>query len=1433
MTRGEDLVATGDTLLRDGDVAAAAELYRQAVNADPTSAEAAFSLGVAVSRLGDWVGGLEWARTAVGLDGDHVGARSLLGSALLAAGDHAAGVEQLRAAVVAGAPPQTSAELAFGLEKLGRFRDAEELLRDLLNDDLGYITRHAVAALYRHSAFSADLHHMLGRVLQRRGSHDEARLHYHIAKRSDPTVVLDPMYLEIMSRHDLDEHPYLPEPPEPPAAPDEADLLDWLRYLVARPDLAGLKEAAERAVEHGVTAQAVAEHYGTLQMAGAFSLSARLRLVADVLRGDGDPDLFAVAVSADFHLLAAHAETVLRKQVTATATLPAIEAIDLPGEMLTPLIQLVRRFLLFHTESGTVLAMTAMPLLRRFGRAGHMTYLIGVAHHDDGDPVTAERYLRDALADFEAAGDRSAHLRVAVALATCVRASRDARAAVELLRPIRAADDAAAPAVRLEADLLLAGLTAKAGDVEAARRDAEAAITELLDSPVPAPDLARLAEDVLADIAAGAGHQTDAEVMAQLRLAARQPMDDIVEAAAELFDHGDLARVVDLLEPIAQQDDPALEVLTILGQAYAANERWDEADDVLRRATAPARDSHQPILLWHVYMLLSRVARAAGRAGTAIGWAEQALDVSYAFDDPRYETETLLELATAHSGTDVVRGMSIAGRVYGGFPPDADIVTVAHECGELLAQGQYPAKQLKRLGRLVGNEADAPGVWARNALLAAEIHLGAHNTRRAETLAIKALTIASDGDHVDLGHQMLAHGVIGRSRRMTGRYEEARDAYLRSIELARLIYDLGNEAETLNRLGVVWRHLDRPDRAAECYERAIRAYERLGDQGQAAAVRSNMLYSLQLLGRYEDLAHAAMVMLSQADVSTGTGAAGHALRMLSQHIDLDRLPPGLSEAVRRTPAQVDSPPGTFPWIYEHLHVARTMLRAGEVEHATAVLEELVGWCAASGNPSIERAAYLEAGRALVTAAPVTAAALLRHAMEMSTDTRSDRFSTLQCRQLLLDVAINRGSAPDSIDELLEPLLEDWRQVRIGLESSSDRVALADTAVGCLHRVALLHAGAEPDRALALWDASRSPDLTDALIVPSVDRIAPQGRQPVTPPPDTMLLAVGRLGDRIAAVVKRAAEPAVVTWPDISPAQVDALMRTLHREMHVFHGRGSQTWTRAAAPLLAGIAEFLRADETVLVAMDPAMAGLPLHAVPLPDGTMLLDRCAVAYTPSFAVADRLRRRESFREPGRGLVTVGVAFPDEARAVAIRFGGLCLSSNNLGKEDLRDAVGSASLLHMSCHGQFDPNSATTTGLLLSNLQPPRPDNILALTDFRDWRLSCGMAVLSACETGLGVSSASDVVGLSRNLLLIGATTVLSTLWKVDDAATQDFMLAFYEHLFATRDRGTLSPAAALRRTQLAFAAGRPRHEWAGFALIGWPSFRWQEASQDEHR
>ena len=91
------------------------------------------------------------------------------------------------------------------------------------------------------------------------------------------------------------------------------------------------------------------------------------------------------------------------------------------------------------------------------------------------------------------------------------------------------------------------------------------------------------------------------------------------------------------------------------------------------------------------------------------------------------------------------------------------------------------------------------------------------------------------------------------------------------------------------------------------------------------------------------------------------------------------------------------------------------------------------------------------------------------------------------------------------------------------------------------------------------------------------------------------------------------------------------------------------------------------------------------------------------------------------------------------------------------------------------------------------------------------------MSACETGLGdITKGDDVIGLTRGFLYAGANSVVSSLWVVDDQATEKLMLHFY------RDMKNLSKRDALRNAQLSVKNNYNQHPfyWAAFNLTGLP-------------
>jgi CHAT domain-containing protein/tetratricopeptide (TPR) repeat protein len=215
---------------------------------------------------------------------------------------------------------------------------------------------------------------------------------------------------------------------------------------------------------------------------------------------------------------------------------------------------------------------------------------------------------------------------------------------------------------------------------------------------------------------------------------------------------------------------------------------------------------------------------------------------------------------------------------------------------------------------------------------------------------------------------------------------------------------------------------------------------------------------------------------------------------------------------------------------------------------------------------------------------------------------------------------------------------------------------------------------------------------------------------------------------------------------------------------------------------------------------------PLHYIPFqalldPDGSALLraDGSRLVYGPSATVLFRPRRSapSPATEPclalgynGGGANQLRFA-EEEARGVARLTGGHALDGLAPKKHVLFARAASYRLLHLSCHGRFDPERPLNSALHLAPSEDLTAAEVLERLNLR-----CDLVVLSACESGLNrVRRGDELIGLVRAFMFAGAPAILCTLWRVDERSTRLLMDYFYREAQAG-----VGFAEALKRAQL---------------------------------
>jgi CHAT domain-containing protein len=230
----------------------------------------------------------------------------------------------------------------------------------------------------------------------------------------------------------------------------------------------------------------------------------------------------------------------------------------------------------------------------------------------------------------------------------------------------------------------------------------------------------------------------------------------------------------------------------------------------------------------------------------------------------------------------------------------------------------------------------------------------------------------------------------------------------------------------------------------------------------------------------------------------------------------------------------------------------------------------------------------------------------------------------------------------------------------------------------------------------------------------------------------------------------------------------------------------------------------------------------LHDLPFPallnGAEPLIDRFTLSVSPSSAVFARGRLRPRKQTSG-GLV---MAVPDrhapgierEARFIAATLpSSRLLLGQEASVEAFRQNAPGLRLLHLASHGLHRSDSPFFSSLQLA-------DGRLSLFDLQTLDLNVDIVTLSACHTGMAVSTAGDErIGLMRGFLVAGVRTLMAALWEIDDEATLQFMQIFYERAKAGE--------SVVSSMQAAMQNLRERHPhpffWAPFMVAGEPHSR----------
>ncbi|MGK3966797.1 CHAT domain-containing protein [Sorangium sp. So ce118] len=928
MTR--HLVKEGDSRRKSGDLDTAGRLYEQALHEDPTCVDALFGLGAVASHRGDPAAAGEWARRALAIEPEYQPALLLLHSAQLDLEQH----EDAQHTLVGWA------QIGLRQEKSGQYAEAEATLRSILEHDPGYVTRFELVARYHSSSFFADLHHALARVLQKQDNAKEAQLHYHLARRVDPQIKLDPMYTEILSEEDLDVHPYFEVSLTRPRRPgQDAELAEKVNFVAsqARYEDAASAAADLRLHEH---VDQLARIIRALQHAGVFFASAKLRVVGDLAAGDDARGLFEGLSRLSWVRMLEIAELWKKGQLSEADALVLAGRIEVEPDRILDLLELFWRFGNVEPETGkyvtgvarACLTRSREPAVRAVGHIlwGDTCYLL--EQHEEAEKA----HLR-ACDELEGEPLEGLAVRAFEGLCNAQRVLRKHDAELqnaERFSALAAARGGPRAQAEAEAAWLLARVLARqekwTESLAAALRAKELIDTHGLEG--------RFREDVPTHIAALRRLLADAEQESAAERAAPaegspEEEEDAVAQAEREIEGGEYRAALERLRRLealafrSKRWRALIKVLTVMGRALRATGELAEADkvlwDALQRANREGPDADRFVILAE----LSLVAESKGALEEAVSWLEKALADSTRKRSPEREAWAHHRLAQLLVETDPLRAIEHmrkvieaqpSGRVdrpaelergreayrahrfheaieayetwLAGDPPRDELRA---EATANLAVAHFATGDVDRSLRLLEEAADLflalgrPGLAVEVLSRAVTVHL---RTERDAGRVLAKLIAAAESVEAP-GERRSALVTAAEAAATLENYAEAEriaDAAL-SLATSEDRADLGAEVACRMTLGRAYRATGRLSRALAEYTSALAIAQRLSDKPLEGTIRGWKAVA----HRYLNEPHRAVEEYSMAiEIARRHGGEGevasHQFNMASALLDLER-----------------------------------------------------------------------------------------------------------------------------------------------------------------------------------------------------------------------------------------------------------------------------------------------------------------------------------------------------------------------------------------------------------------------------------------------------------------------------------------------------------------------------------------------------------------
>lgn len=277
----------------------------------------------------------------------------------------------------------------------------------------------------------------------------------------------------------------------------------------------------------------------------------------------------------------------------------------------------------------------------------------------------------------------------------------------------------------------------------------------------------------------------------------------------------------------------------------------------------------------------------------------------------------------------------------------------------------------------------------------------------------------------------------------------------------------------------------------------------------------------------------------------------------------------------------------------------------------------------------------------------------------------------------------------------------------------------------------------------------------------------------------------------------------------------------------FQNQWKQRIDYLSAKLVSPWQESIPSTKRIIIVPHDVLNYLPfemLHANKA--GDVLVNSIAISYASS---ASLLREQKKMQAAGNFFAGFNADYSNqkdlpqltaamsEVNSIKDIFGFRSSLFSAATADDFRREAARYKVIHLALHSLVNDEKPMFSRLVFT--QTPGSENSdITANELYSMELNAEIAVLSACETGLGkLQRGEGMMSLSRAFMYAGVPSTVISLWKVPDQSASLLMTKFYRHLKAGQRKDE-----ALRLAKLEFVEEHPEMShpffWAGFIVNG---------------